>query len=140
MGVPAEVRSTHVPDRNITPAATMATARARRQGSFSFYAKQSTISPEMSVLLGGLLLGRGCLARQKRLKDQRGYHERTDTHTHDQSAYLLITEGTATLGVETAAGMVSTNLGPGSTIEVPAGCRHFEQAGAAPVKFLAALK
>ena len=65
---------------------------------------------------------------------------RTDTHTHDQSAYLLITEGTATLGVETAAGMVSTNLGPGSTIEVPAGCRHFEQAGAAPVTFLAALK
>jgi quercetin dioxygenase-like cupin family protein len=64
----------------------------------------------------------------------------TNTHTHDQSAYLLITEGTATLGVETAAGMVSTNLGPGSTIEVPAGCRHFEQAGAAPVKFLAALK
>jgi quercetin dioxygenase-like cupin family protein len=64
----------------------------------------------------------------------------TDTHAHDQSAYLLITEGTATLGVETAAGMVSTNLGPGSTIEVPAGCRHFEQAGVAAVKFLAALK
>ena len=64
----------------------------------------------------------------------------TDTHAHDQSAYLLITEGTATLGVETVAGMVSTNLGPGSTIEVPAGCRHFEQAGEGPVKFLAALK
>jgi mannose-6-phosphate isomerase-like protein (cupin superfamily) len=64
----------------------------------------------------------------------------TDTHAHDKSAYLLITEGTARLGVETAAGMVSTNLGPGSTIEVPAGCRHFEQAGDAPVKFLAALK
>jgi mannose-6-phosphate isomerase-like protein (cupin superfamily) len=64
----------------------------------------------------------------------------TDTHAHDKSAYLLITEGTAKLGVETAAGMVSTNLGPGSTIEVPAGCRHFEQAGETPVKFLAALK
>jgi quercetin dioxygenase-like cupin family protein len=64
----------------------------------------------------------------------------TDTHSHDQSAYLLITEGTATLGVETAAGMVSTNLEPGSTIEVPAGCRHFERAGAGPVMFLVATK
>lgn len=67
-----------------------------------------------------------------------GYH--TDTHTHDQTAYLLVTEGTATLGVETTAGMVATNLEAGSTIEVPAGCHHFEQAGAAPVKFLVATK
>ena len=65
---------------------------------------------------------------------------RTDTHAHDQAAYLLITEGTATLGVKTAAGMVATSLEPGSTIEVPAGCQHFEQAGAVPVKFLVATK
>lgn len=64
----------------------------------------------------------------------------TDVHTHDRSAYLLITQGTATLGVETAAGMVSTTLEAGSTIEVPAGCRHFEQAGSAAVRFLAATK
>ena len=63
-----------------------------------------------------------------------------DLHTHDKSAYLLIQEGTATLGVETAAGVVSTTLAAGSTIEVPAGCRHFEKASAGPVKFLAATK
>lgn len=63
-----------------------------------------------------------------------------ELHTHDQSAYLLILEGTATLGIDTAAGLVSTSLQAGSTIEVPAGCRHFEQAGCLPVKFLAAKK
>jgi quercetin dioxygenase-like cupin family protein len=63
-----------------------------------------------------------------------------ELHTHDRSAYLLITEGTATLGIDTAAGLVSTKLEPGSTIEVPAGCRHFERASDIPVKFLAATK
>ena len=63
-----------------------------------------------------------------------------EMHTHEQSAYLLITSGSATLGVETAGGVVSTRLEPGSTIEVPAGCRHFEQACDAAVTFLVATK
>ena len=63
-----------------------------------------------------------------------------ELHTHDQTAYLLITEGTATLGISTAAGLVSTNLEAGSTIEVPAGCHHFERAEEAPVTFLVATK
>lgn len=63
-----------------------------------------------------------------------------DLHTHEKSAYLLIQEGNATLGVETAAGLVSTTLAAGSAIEVPAGCRHFEQSGGAPVTFLVASK
>ena len=63
-----------------------------------------------------------------------------ELHTHEQSAYLLIKAGTATLGVDTTAGLVSTTLEPGSTIEVPAGCRHFEQAGATAVQFLVATK
>lgn len=64
----------------------------------------------------------------------------TDIHTHEKSAYLLIKDGTATLGVETAAGMVSTTLAAGSTIEVPAGCQHFEQATDVAVQFLVATK
>ena len=63
-----------------------------------------------------------------------------ELHTHEQSAYLLIKEGTVTLGVDTSAGVVSTTLEPGSTIEVPAGCRHFEHAGGAVVHFLVATK
>lgn len=63
-----------------------------------------------------------------------------ELHTHEQSAYLLIKEGTATLGVDTSVGVVSTTLAAGSTIEVPAGCRHFEQAGGAAVRFLVATK
>lgn len=63
-----------------------------------------------------------------------------ELHTHEQSAYLLIQEGTATFGVDASAGVVSRTLEPGCTIEVPVGCRHFEQAGAVPVKFLVATK
>ena len=73
------------------------------------------------------------------VKTWEGNHS-NDVHTHDMSAYLLIQEGAAILGVETAAGLVSTTLAAGSTIEVPAGCRHFESAGGSAVKFLAATK
>jgi hypothetical protein len=61
-------------------------------------------------------------------------------HTHEHTLYLRIATGTMILGIETDAGLVTTSLTPGGTIDVPADCHHSEQAGPEGVTFLVASK
>ena len=68
-------------------------------------------------------------------------HNWSDTNGDGQVEDLSVGTGISMYSmVGTAGGMVSTRLEPGSTIEVPAGCRHFEQACDAAVTFLVATK